>query len=124
MHGAYTSHGDRAAYWVVVRLADGAVVGAGGFAALVGGDEGTCELRKMYFYPELRGLGLGSELLGICLDGAARAGFSRMYLETLASMSQARALYEKQGFAKRSAPLGNTGHSGCNTFYERSLAST
>jgi putative acetyltransferase len=122
MHASYGAHAARAAYWVVVRVSDDAIVGAGGFAPLVGGDDRTCELRKMYFYPELRGLGLGSELLGLCVRGASRAGFSRMYLETLASMSQARALYEKHGFAVRSSALGNTGHSGCNTFYEKELA--
>ena len=43
-------------------MADGgasdAVVGGAGYAPLTGGDPGTCELRKMYFFPELRGLGI------------------------------------------------------------------
>jgi putative acetyltransferase len=124
MHGSYRAHGKRAAYWVVARIEDDAVVGAGGFAPLIGGDKRTCELRKMYFYSELRGLGLGSELLERCIGGASRAGFSRMYLETLSGMAQARALYERHGFKKRGTPLGDTGHSGCNAFYERPLGRT
>jgi putative acetyltransferase len=121
MHASYTAHGERAAYWVVVRNEDSVIVGGGGFAPLVGGDEATCELRKMYLYPELRGLGIGSELLALCIDGAARAGFRRMYLETLAKMKGAQALYEKNGFERIPCAKGNTGHSGCDTYYERSL---
>ena len=37
----------RSAYFVVER--DGEVIGGGGVAPLDGGDDGTCELRKMYF---------------------------------------------------------------------------
>lgn len=112
----------RSAYFVIVR--DDAVVGGGGFAPLVGGDEGTCELRKMYFLPELRGLGFGRELLERCIDGAREAGFTRMYLETLTAMSAARRLYERAGFEKLEGPLGATGHFGCNSFYARSLRTT
>src|ERR1043165_1923726 len=46
-----------AAYYVVER--DGVVEGGGGVAALIGGEPGVCELRKMYFLSSLRGLGAG-----------------------------------------------------------------
>jgi putative acetyltransferase len=118
MFGAY--RGKRSAYWVVVDETD-EVVGGGGFAALTGGDEKTCELRKMYFLPQLRGLGCGQAVLDLCMDGARRAGFTRMYLETLSGMARARALYEKNGFSRLAGPLGNTGHFGCNAFYARDL---
>lgn len=114
----------RCAYFVVVREAkrgDEVVVGGGGFAPLAGGDAATCELRKMYFHPEVRGLGIGQDLLTMCLDGARRAKFERMYLETLARMERARALYEKNGFVPLERPLGSTGHYGCNAFYVRDL---
>jgi putative acetyltransferase len=119
MFGAYAHQGPHAAYWVVEK--DGAVVGGGGFAPLAGGDGHTCELRKMYFLPEVRGLGLGQELLDRCIAAAQRAGFRRMYLETLANMTQARALYERNRFSRLKRPLGNTGHFGCNAFYARDL---
>jgi putative acetyltransferase len=118
MFAAY--RGKRSAYWVVVGANDH-VVGGGGFAPLGGGDETTCELRKMYFLPELRGLGYGQAVLDLCIEGARQAGFSRMYLETLTGMARARALYEKNGFSRLPGPLGNTGHFGCNTFYARDL---
>lgn len=109
----------RAAYWVVER--DGRVLGAGGFAPLEGGDPTVCELRKMYFHRELRGLGVGAALLDHLLAEARRYGFARCYLETLSNMADARRLYERRGFVRLDAPMGKTGHFGCNTFYARDL---
>ncbi|GAA4868226.1 GNAT family N-acetyltransferase [Luteimonas vadosa] len=109
----------RAAYFVVER--DGAVAGGGGVAPLLGGDAATCELRKMYFLPELRGLGAGHALMEQCLEAARGFGFRRCYLETLAGMDAARRLYERSGFQRLDAPLGSTGHGGCNAWYARGL---
>ncbi len=117
MSSAY--RGRRSAYWVVEQR--GRIVGAGGFAPLEGGDQDTCELRKMYFYPEVRGLGIGEQLIDLALAGAKRAGFKRCYLETLGNMAAARRLYEKKGFSPLEKPKGTTGHFGCNSFYERKL---
>ena len=75
----------------------------------------------MYFLPELRGLGFGQELLEKCLRGATKHGFKRMYLETLSNMTQAKKLYERNGFLPLERPLGQTGHFGCNSFYARRL---
>ena len=117
MFAAY--RGPRSAYWVVTRGEE--LVGGGGFAPLANAESDICELRKMYFYPEARGVGLGQELLTMCLDGARRAKFVRMYLETLARMEKARALYEKNGFSRLDRPMGDTGHFGCDAFYVRDL---
>jgi putative acetyltransferase len=105
----------RSAYFVVER--DGEIVGGGGVAPLVGGDDGTCELRKMYFLPEARGIGAGSAMMARCLQAAREFGFSRCYLETLCGMDAAMRLYQRSGFRRLEAPLGATGHGGCNTFY-------
>ena len=56
-----------------------------------------------------------------CLARARKAGFAQMYLETLAAMSQARALYERNGFRRLERSMGATGHFGCNSFYLRDL---
>ena len=112
--------GPRSAYWVVVD--DEGLAGGGGFAPLAGGDGGTCELRKMYYLPRLRGRGLGRRLIETILAAAAQAGYRRCYLETLASMSRARVLYEAQGFRKLCRPEGATGHFGCDSWYELLLA--
>lgn len=100
---------------------DGRVVGGAGIAPLSGADEDVCELRKMYFLPQARGIGAGAAMMRTCLDFARGAGFSRCYLETLTGMDQAQALYEKVGFRQISAAMGATGHFACNRFYLLSL---
>lgn len=105
----------RSAYFVLER--GGVVVGGGGMAPLEGGDADTCELRKMYFLAEARGLGAGSAMMARCLEAARAAGFRRCYLETLAGMDAAMKLYERSGFRRIPGPMGATGHGGCNTFY-------
>jgi len=109
----------RGAYFVVED--DGIVLGGGGVAPLSGGDEDVCELRKMYFLPQARGRGAGAALMSRCLDAARGFGFHRCYLETLGGMDAAMKLYERSGFTRIAAPLGATGHGGCNTFYLRAL---
>jgi len=113
MQRAYAA--PRSAYFVVER--DGEVAGGGGVAPLQGGDADTCELRKMYFLPVLRGLGAGSALMAHCLVAAREFGFTRCYLETLRGMDAAKRLYERTGFRRIDGPLGDTGHGGCNAFY-------
>lgn len=110
------------AYHVVVD-AEGAIFGGAGFAPLVGSDpaEGTCELRKMYFLAEARGGGLGRRLLRQLLAEAREAGHRQMYIETLSGMDAATGLYRAEGFRDLEAPLGNTGHFGCNTWMIRDL---
>ena len=117
MCAAYTK--SRSVYFVVER--DGIVLGGGGIAPLDGGDADTCELRKMYFLPALRGLGAGQALIAKCLDTARAFGFKRCYLETLTGMDAAQTLYHKHGFAPICAPLGNTGHHGCDRWFIREL---
>lgn len=118
MSAAYGRPGS--AYFVIDRA--GQVLGGGGIAPLEGGPEGVCELRKMYFLPELRGLGMGERLLAHCLEAARALGFTRCYLETLTGMAAAQRLYEKMGFSKLCGPLGATGHHGCDRWYAKELA--
>jgi len=117
MHAAYPA--PAAAFFVVEK--DGRVLGCGGMGPLHDGPDDVCELRKMYFLPELRGIGLGARLLAVILDAARKAGYRRCYLETLGTMSDARRLYLKHGFEPIDNPLGNTGHSGCNAWMIRNL---
>ena len=113
MHAAYTR--PRCAYYVCE--VNGKVVGGGGVAPLEGGDENTCELKKMYFLPEGRGRGYGQQVLHANLTAAAELGFKYCYLETFNTMLDAMKLYEKNGFKKIPGALGNTGHFACDTFY-------
>ncbi|MDE2088004.1 MAG: GNAT family N-acetyltransferase [Xanthomonadaceae bacterium] len=117
MHAAYTQ--PRSAYLVVER--DGSVVGGAGVAPLVGGEPDVCELRKMYFLPAARGIGAGGAMMERCLDAARGFGFRRCYIETLTGMDAAQALYRRHGFAPLGAPMGGTGHHGCDRYYLRAL---
>ncbi len=117
MSEAYGVHG--AAYFVVEI--DGRVVGGGGFGPLAGAKPDVCELRKMYLLPECRGLGIGRRMLKMCLTRARELGYRTCYLETLAQMDRARDLYERFGFLPLEAPMGDTGHIGCNRWYALSL---
>ncbi len=106
------------AYFVIEM--DGRICGGGGIAPLVEKDK-ICELRKMYFLPQLRGIGAGGALMAQCLHTARGLGYRQCYLETLTGMDAAQHLYTKYGFARTAAALGNTGHFGCNRFYLRDL---
>lgn len=108
----------RTAYFVCEI--DGMIVG-GGVAPLQDGDENICELKKMYFLPEGRGKGLGRKTVERCIQAAKDIGFEYCYLETFSTMTDAMALYEKQGFEKIPGPLGNTGHFACDQFYKIKL---
>jgi len=117
MHAAYTR--PRSAYFVVER--DGVVIGGGGVAPLDAGEADVCELRKMYFLPEARGIGAGAAMMQCCLDTARTLGFKRCYIETLTGMDAAQALYKKYGFEPLCEPMGGTGHFGCDRFFIRDL---
>lgn len=117
MHTAYAPEGSA---FFVVEL-DGQVYGCGGFGPLKGAAADTCELRKMYFRSELRGLGVGARLLDLCLAEAHRSGYKRCYLETKDNMQQAQRLYGKFGFEYLDEPMGDTGHTSCGTWMVRKL---
>jgi putative acetyltransferase len=117
MSRAYAAPG--CAYFVVEF--EGCVLGGGGVAPLPNADADICELRKMYFLPELRGLGAGSALMHRCLDAARTLGFKRCYLETLTGMDDAKRLYRKSGFTVIPNALGATGHFSCDSFFIRDL---
>jgi len=109
----------RSAYFVLE--VEGKVTGGGGVAPLEHGEPDVCELRKMYFLPEARGLGAGSTMLSKCLEAAQALGFKRCYLETLTGMDAAQHLYRKLGFTPLCSPLGETGHHGCDRWFIRDL---
>jgi putative acetyltransferase len=55
-----------------------------------------CELQKMYFLPETRGLGIGSAMMTKCLETAKDFGFKLMLLETMPFMLDAQKLYKSR----------------------------
>ncbi len=117
MYEAYAN--PQSLYYVIE--ADGEVCGGGGVGPLVGANPDVCELKKMYFYSRIRGKGAGKRLMEILLDEAVNLGYKKCYLETVKRMTQANRLYQKFGFEEASGSIGNTGHTGCDTYYLKSL---
>ena len=56
-----------------------------------------------------------------CIEAARRMGFNKLYLESMPELNQAVALYEKMGFVRQCAPLGNSGHFTCSIWMTRSI---
>ena len=106
-------------YFVVEK--DGEIFGGAGVKKLDNYEGNVCELQKMYFMSEVRGIGLGSKMMDICIQNAKKFGFEKCYLETLPYMEQARELYRKVGFKNIDERLGNTGHFSCNLFMLKDL---
>ncbi len=105
-------------YWVAER-GDGRLVGGTGIGRL-DGEDGVCELQKMYCLPEARGTGAAQALMDTAL-AFARRYYDRCYLETLENMTAAQRFYEKNGFVRLDAPLGKTAHFACDVRYLREL---
>lgn len=119
MYEAYSNQ--RSIFYVIEATGD--VAGCGGIAPLAGaGDDITCELRKMYFRPQVRGLGLGLKLLRTCLSDAWNLEFRKCYIESVERMTSAISLYQKCGFERVDTPLGNTGHTTCDVCLVRELS--
>jgi putative acetyltransferase len=100
---------------------NGKLVGGSGVYPTPGLPEDCCELVKLYLLPEMRGLGLGIQLMKKCFQQAIELGFHRMYLETMPELRTAIGLYEKAGFNYLPGPLGQSGHFGCDLWMIKNL---
>jgi len=85
----------RGGLFEVIEDRDGKLVGSVGVFPI---DENICELRKMYFVPEIRGLGLGGYILQRAVNQAKKLGYRRMVLETSSKLAAANRLYLRFGF--------------------------
>ena len=109
----------KAVYLVIDK--NGKLIGGAGIAPLENFEGNVCELQKMYFLPEARGVGLGKKMMSKCLEKAKEFGFEKCYLETMPYMEDARKLYAKFGFESLDKPMGNTGHYSCNVWMIKEL---
>jgi putative acetyltransferase len=105
-----------------VGVVDGKVVGGAGIYPTEGLPTGTCELVKMYLLPGTRGKGLGKLLIENCIDFALKAGYDKIYLETMPELEKAVAIYKKLGFTLLPGPMGNSGHYSCSIHMLKSFS--
>jgi GNAT superfamily N-acetyltransferase len=102
--GKYAPPGGR----LLLARIDAEVVGGVGMWPL---GEDVCEMKRLYVRPPWRRTGSGRRLAEAIVDVAAREGYARMRLDTLARLGEAMALYRSMGFVEIPAyyenPLGD-----------------
>jgi len=105
-------------YWIEE---DGIMIGGCGVFPTPGLPEGCAELVKLYLSASQRGKGTGWQLMEKTFVSAKQFGYKHLYLESLPELSKAINLYERTGFRHLPAPLGNSGHFGCNIWMLKDL---
>jgi len=112
---------ERSAYFVI-EVNNEIAAGAGIFPT-EGLPENVCELVKMYVSKKYRRNSYGQTLLEKCIEEAKKNGYEKIYLESMPELTNAIAMYEKNGFKKIAGSLGNSGHTGCDVFMIKDLIS-
>ena len=69
-----------------------------GCAALREIDNQTCEMKRMFVYPEFHGKGIGRALAERLIQEAREIGYRSMLLDTSFRQTEAQNLYRKMGF--------------------------
>ncbi|WP_369216560.1 bifunctional helix-turn-helix transcriptional regulator/GNAT family N-acetyltransferase [Streptomyces flavofungini] len=59
---------------------------------------GTARLRVLLVEPDARGLGIGDQLVGACVEFARKVGYRELVLWTVDVLAAARSIYQRHGF--------------------------
>jgi putative acetyltransferase len=106
-------------YWIAE--VDGKMAGGCGVFPTPGLPKGCAEIVKLYLLSDYRGRGTGKQLLEKSIESAKKLGYKQLYLESLPELGKAIGLYEKSGFRFIPAPMGNSGHFGCDIWMLKDL---
>jgi putative acetyltransferase len=109
----------KSAYWVAEE--DGVLLGGCGIFPTEGLPAGCAELVKFYLSSGARGKGIGKALMQKSFDAAAALGYKQLYLESFPELEKAVGMYEKAGFSRLQAPMGNSGHYACTLWMIKNL---
>lgn len=118
LYELFTTHAG-SAYFIAEE--NGQILGGAGIFPTEGLPTGTCELVKMYLSKEARGKGLGQKMIAYSMQWAKENGYHQVYLETMPELKKAVHVYEQFGFHYLSAPMGNSGHCGCDIWMLKAL---
>jgi putative acetyltransferase len=91
-------------------------IGCCGIFPTAGLPDDTAELVKFYLAAGVRGKGIGKILLKQSIVSAKEFGYKKIYLESFPVFESAIAIYEKLGFVRLPAAMGNSGHTACNVW--------
>ena len=86
---------------LLLALVDGAAAGCAALHAF--GEEGACELKRLYVREAYRGRGAAGALVRRLLDFARERGYTHVLLDTLPFMRSAIGMYERLGFVRTGA---------------------
>jgi len=101
---------------------DAGNLGCCGIYPTAGLPKGYVELVKFYIPAIMRGKGIGKMLMEAALQSAEAMGYTHIYIESHPAFAKAVQIYEKYGFSHLPAPLGNSGHGGCNIWMLKALS--
>jgi putative acetyltransferase len=107
------------AYWIAEE--NGVIIGGCGLYPIAGLPNGCAELVRLYLAASSRGKGIGWHLMELTFETARKLGYKQLYLESLPELGKAISLYESAGFKSLDAPLGKSGHFGCNIWMLKDL---
>ena len=99
----------------------GKILGGCGIFPTEGLPAGHAELVKLYLDLNVRGKGIGFELMSTSIHWARENGYQHLYLETKAELGSAVNLYRSLGFRNLPAPMGNSGHHACEIWMLKKL---
>jgi ribosomal protein S18 acetylase RimI-like enzyme len=69
--------------------------------------DSTCEMKRLFVLSDHSGRGCGRALAAAAVAAAQEAGYTRMLLDTLDTLTAANRLYEDLGFVRRDAYYHN-----------------